>query len=216
VQPEDFTMPMLTGREHCLQHPAHALRAYGVGVFFAALLKKKTSLLQLLAEHFAAHGYPMPGELGRAYRLAALLELRMARFYAALAARFADTPEAAALFQELSDEEEEHSRLMQLCRYTVMLGPTIQFVPHLHDADIKVLLRRLRHLRTEIHELSLDQALHLTVELERSEINSIFDMLLRQAAGKATEPFAAVLQDVGDHATSVPSRIAQLRQRLVA
>lgn len=209
-------MPILTGRAYCLHRPAHAIRTYGTAVFFAALLKQKTSLLQLLARHFAAHGYPMPGELGRAYRLAALLELRMARFYAALAERFADMPEAAALFRELSEEEEEHSRLMQLCRYTVMLSPAIRFVPRLRDVDIKAVLRRLRHLRAASHELSLDHALHLTVELERSEINTIFDMLLSQAMGEATAPFAAALQHAGDHATSVPVRIDRLRQRIAA
>jgi Uncharacterized conserved protein len=209
-------MPILTGRNHCLQHPAHALRAYGAGVFVAALLKQKASLLQLLSEHFAAHGYPMPGELGRAYRLAAVLELRMARFYAGLARRFAAEPEAAALFQELSEEEEEHSRLMQLCRYTVMLSPSIHFVPRLQDVDIKAMLRRLRHLQREVPELSLDQALRLTVELERSEINTIFDMLLQQARGEATEPFAAALQQAGDHAKSVPLRVDRLRRRQAA
>lgn len=209
-------MPLLIGRDHCLQHPAHALRTYGAGVFIAALLKQKTSLLQLLAEHFTAHGYPMPGELGRAYRLAALLELRMARFYAALAQRFASAPEAAALFQELSEEEEEHGRLMQLCRYTVMLGTTIHFVPRLQDAEVRALLRRLRHLRTELHALSLEQALRLTEELERSEINAIFDRLLNQALGEATEPFADALHHAGDHASSVPARITRLRRQLAA
>jgi rubrerythrin len=206
-------MPILTAGRHCLQHPTQALRAYGAGIFFAALVQQKASLLQLLTGHFATHGYPMPGELGRAYRLAALLELRMARFYAALAERFADVPEAAALFRELSEEEEEHGRLMQLCRYTVMLSPAIHFVPRLQDADIKVLLHRLRHLRAGVNELSLDQALSLTVELERSEINTIFAMLLQQAQGEAVAPFAEALYRAGEHATSVPRRIAQLRQR---
>ncbi len=209
-------MPILTGRDHCLRNPAHALRTYGAGVFLSALLKQKTSLLQVLSEHFSAHGFPMPGELGRAYRLAALLERRMAWFYAALAERFAFEPEAAALFQELSEEEEEHGRLMQLCRYTVMLNPSIHFVPRLHDADVKALLRRLRCLRSEIHTLSLDQALRLTEELECSEINIIFDKLLLQAMGAATEPFADALQRAGDHATSVPVRIDRLRQQVAA
>lgn len=206
-------MPILTGRDHCLRSPAHALRAYGTSVFLTALFKQKTSLLQLLGEYFAAHGYPMPGELGRAYRLASVLELRMARFYAALAERFTDAPDAAALFRQLSEEEEEHARLMQLCRYTVMLSPAIHFVPRLQDASIKVLLRRLRLLCREIPMLSLEQALQLTEELERSEINSIFDRLLQQAQGEPTAPFAAALRHAGDHATSVPARIARLRQQ---
>lgn len=209
-------MPLLTGRDHCLQHPAHTLRTYGAGVFIAALLQQRTSLLQLLTEHFTAHGYPMPGELGRAYRLAALLELHMARFYAALAQRFAFEPEAAALFRDLSEEEEEHARLMQLCRYTIMLGTTLHFVPRLQDAEIKALLRRLRHLRTELHTLSLDQALQLTEELERSEINAIFDKLLNQALGEATDPFADALHHAGNHASSVPARITRLRRQLAA
>lgn len=209
-------MPILTARSHCLQHPAHALRTYGPGIFFAALVQQQASLLQLLTTHFATHGYAMPGALGRAYRLAALLELRMARFYAALAERFAGEAEVANLFRELSEEEEEHGRLMQLCRYTVMLSPAIHFVPRLQDADIRVLLRRLRHLRAGINELSLEQALSLTAELERSEINTIFDMLLQQARNEVIAPFADALYRAGEHATSVPRRIARLRQRTVA
>lgn len=208
-------MPLPTGRDYCLQYPAHILRTYGAGVFLAALLKRKSSLLQIAAEHLQAHGYPMPGELGRAYRLAALLEFRMAQFYAALAERFADQPLAAALFEELRDEEEEHGRLMQLCRYTVMLSPAIRFVPHLGDPEVRALRQRLRQLRNELPTLTLERALELVEELEQSEINTIFDKLLRQATDLAIEPFAEAVQRAGEHATSVPQRIARLSEQLV-
>ncbi len=209
-------MSTIIDRSYCLRHPGTIIRLFGLDVFLGILFKHKKSLLEYLTEHYAAHGYPMPGKVGDAYRLSSLLEYRMARIYTRLAERFSDNAEAFELFEELRQEEAEHGRLMELCRYTVKYRPTLEFVPSVRDPDIHRLLKQLRDIERRADELSLDEALELTEQLERSEINTIFDRLLKQAEQSESRLFEDQMQQLEGHSTSVPRRIRSLRQATAA
>lgn len=208
-------MHAIIDRAYCLRHPQQVVRSVGWTPFLTTLLRREPSLLGAVKRHHEQHGIPMPGALGRAYRQAAVLEYRMARFYRALAGRFAAQPAASEFFHQMADEEEEHGRLMELCRYTVTTHPQIRYMPDIREGQMAALARRLRRLEARAADLTLEQALQLTEELETSEINAIFDRLLRQVGNAPSRLFADALQAAGEHATAIPLRLAALQRQLL-
>lgn len=207
-------MSGLIDRDYCLKHPGSIVRTFGFSVFLGTIVNNRKSLLQRAVDHYESRGYAFPGHVGRAYRLAALVELRVAQIYGKLAERFSSQPEVAAFFRELQEEEWEHSRLMQLCRFLVVIHPRLKYLPQIRDPNIRATLGQLRALKARVSTLSLEEALDATVTVEQGEINSVFDRLLKQADTAATRLFEGRLGEVEGHAESVPRRVAVLRRRL--
>lgn len=207
-------MAALVDRNYCLRHPWEIIQACGLGIFLGMVLNPRKGLLERLVAYYAAHAFPLPGHVGRAYRLSALIEYRVASIYRGLAERFADAPAVRHLFEELCAEEQEHGRLMELCRYTVSLHPQLRYTPQLCDPEIRPLLRRLRALQHSVEALSLEEALALTEELEAGEVNTIFGRLLAQVDNDDVRLFEAQLREVEGHSVSVPRRINVLRREL--
>lgn len=205
---------LVVDRNYCLKHPWEIVHAYGLGILLGTLLNPGKGLLERVIEHYSAHGFPLPGHVGRAYRLSALIEFRVAAIYGRLAKQFADRPPVAQLFDELCREEKEHGRLMELCRYTIALHPRLHFAPELRDPKIRPLLQRLRELQHKAHTLSLEEALALAEELEAGEVNTIFGRLLKQAQSDEIRLFETQLREVENHSVSVPRRVAALRAQL--
>ncbi len=203
-------MTALVDRDYCLKHPLEISRLFGVGVWFSMLLKRRTSLLEQVVDSYAARAFPMPGYLGRAYRIAALIELRVARIYARMADKFKDHAAAREFFEELR-QEEEHSRLMTLCLYTVKFRSSVIFIPQMRDPTIRGLLKSLRDIHRRVDAVTLDEALRITEELEQGEVNVIFDKMLKQNPDDESHFFETQMQAVEGHSESVPRRIRMLR-----
>jgi rubrerythrin len=206
----------LIDRDYCLRHPGSIVRTFGVGVFLGTIASRRKSLLARAVEYHQLHGCAFPGHVGRAYRLAALIELRVARIYGKLAERFAAQPEVSAFFRTLEEEEQEHSRLMQLCRFLVVRHPRLKYLPEIRHPNIRAILALLRELSVAVDTLPLDKALEATVTLEQGEINSIFDRLLKQADVEPVRLFEGRLHEAEGHADAVPKRVAALRERLAS
>jgi hypothetical protein len=62
--------------------------------------------------------------------------------------------------------------------------------------------------------MTLDEALEASCALEASEVNVIFERLLKQVGKAQTELFAEALEGACSHPESVPRRIAALRDQL--
>lgn len=209
-------MQAVIDRDYCLRHPLQIIRLFGMRVFLGLLLDRRKTLLEQVVGHYQAHGVALPGAIGNAYKCSALFEFRVARIYAAMAARFADQPEAASLFRDLSEEEMEHGRIMLTCLFHVTAGPAVDFVPSVRDPAIRDALNNLRDLERQVPTMTLEEALRTTAELERGEVNVIFGRLLKQVDRAELGLFAAQLDGANSHSESVPRRIAALRQRRAA
>ncbi len=204
----------IIGREYCLNNPVEIIRLFGVRVFLSVLLcKKKSFLEQVIASH-ERRGIPMPGFVGKSYKIAAMIEYRVSRIYKKMAEKFKENAEVRDFYTELQREEEEHARLMLLCLYTISLKPSIHYVPSIRDKAIRRVTSYLRNIERSIEGLTLDEALTITEELEKSEINAIFDKLLKQAEGAESLLFLEQLKQVEGHGAAIPRKIKELKGTL--
>lgn len=206
----------IVSQEDLRRQAGEVIRTFGLMTYVRVLTShhKGKGLLQQITEKYQREGIPMPGPLGQAYRISALLEFRAARIYDRLARHFQAEPPARAFFEELRDEELEHGRLMVLCLYTLNARVRPSYVPSLRDPEVRALLRELRAQERRVEQLTLDEALDLTAKLEASEINMIFDRLLAQTQHPQSGFFIAQLGKAGGHAEAVPKRIQALREVL--
>ncbi len=207
-------MQAIVDQEYVRQHAGEVIRSFGLMAYVRSLRTKNKGLLEQLEEKYLSSGIAMPGKLGNAYRLSALIELRVALIYEHMVRRFDENPLVRAFFQKLQEEEQEHARVMVLCLYTVDAQTKLDYVPGVLDPEIRTLLGKLRALARGVWKLSLDQALDLTEELEASEVNVIFDKLLEQTRNPKSDFFISQLAKVEGHAAAVPKRIKALREKL--
>ena len=207
-------MQTIVDREYVRGHAGEVIRSFGLMAYIRSLRTKDKGLLEQLEEKYLGSGIPMPGRLGNAYRLSALIELRVARIYERMVRRFDENPLVSAFFQKLQEEEQEHARVMVLCLYTVDAQTELDYVPSVRDPEMRALLGELRAKALGVWKLSLDEALDLTEELEASEVNTIFDKLLKQTRNPKSDFFISQLAKVEGHAAAVPKRIKALREKL--
>ena len=207
-------MQTIVDREYVRGHAGEVIRSFGLIAYIRSLRTKDKGLLEQLEEKYLSSGVPMPGRLGNAYRLSALIELRVARIYERMVRRFDENPLVSAFFQKLQEEEQEHARVMVLCLYTVDAQTELDYVPSVRDPEMRALLGELRAKALGVWKLSLDEALDLTEKLEASEVNTIFDKLLKQTRNPKSDFFISQLAKVEGHAAAVPKRIKALREKL--
>ena len=81
-------METIIGRDYCIRHPGKIIRLFGLDIYLGLLFNKKKSLLERLTDKYSAAGIPMPGSIGNAYKLSALIEFRVARIYERMAEQF--------------------------------------------------------------------------------------------------------------------------------
>lgn len=207
-------MQALVDRDFIVRNAADIIGLFGVGVYLNLILMRRTDLFEAVADWHLRHGIPMPGRVGNAYRLSALLEYRVARIYGRLAERFSLNAEARDLFRELEREEIQHGQVMMLCLYTVRQDSGLTFIPSVRDPEMREILQKLRRIERNVEGLSLEQALDLTLKLEEGEVNTIFGRLLKQVEDPKTRFFAHLLSLAGSHQATVPPRVARLRESL--
>ena len=207
-------MSDIIGRDFYLKQPIKVIRLFGMVTFLKMLFSPGKTLLESVLQLQARRGIQAPGPLGRAYKISALIEFRVARIYKNLADKFSADKRVRDFFLELQREEEEHGRLMLLCLFTTRYTPRTSYMPGLYDIEVRTLMKKLRHFEKNISPLSLDEALRLTVDLEKGETNIIFDKLLKQAEHEATCLFVEEMEKAGGHSSSVPKRINALRKEV--
>jgi hypothetical protein len=201
-------------RAYCLSHPLEICRLYGVDVFLGTLIHRRASLLSRVAASFSEHRTPMPGFVGRGYRIARLVELRVAKIYRLLAERFAEVQPASVLFREFAAEEIEHGHLMTVCLHTVKIDLAEAYAPSVFDPEIRALLRELRAVQRRIPQMSLEEAFETAEALEAGEANIVFGKLVKQVAEPEVSLLRHLLRDAEHHQESVPRRIGEIRAGL--
>lgn len=195
-------------------HPLEIWRLYGAGVLLRSWVNRRRSLLSHVARAFPSSRVAMPGCVGRSYRVARLIEQRVAKIYRLLGERFAQLEPVGHLFRDFEAEELDHADLMTVCLYTVRIDPKAAYAPSILDPEIRALLGELRAVQRRIPEMTLEEAFKTAEALEAGEANVVFGKLLKQVAEPEVHLLRQLLHDAEDHAVSVPRRIDEVRHKL--
>jgi len=209
-------MQAVIDRDYCINNPGQIIKYFGLGIFLKMLFSSKKTLLERLTEQYLSSGIAMPGQLGGAYKLSALIEFRIAKIYESMAERFKENAMVKELYDTLSEEEVEHGRIMLVCLFEVVTSHKTNFIPNVLDPEIQELLLKLRTIKKQVPTMTIDEALEVTRELELSEVNVIFGKLLKQVDKPELDIFGQQLEGAKNHSEAVPLRIAEIKEKLQA
>jgi hypothetical protein len=110
------------------------------------------------------------------------LEKDIGELYALFADTFRNWPELAAFWTRMALEEGEHAVLVQAL-YDGSVPDVAQTAPIAFPDDAVVTLEaQIRDCQQKVQTgVSIDEALQMTWDLEHSEVNTFYDMILRSS-----------------------------------
>jgi hypothetical protein len=198
-----------------LAHPIATIRSFGWRVFFkAAVPWQEQTFLSLLREAgwFRVATPPMAALLDRCIAL----ELRANRLYTALATVFAEQGLVGEFFSVLAQGEQYHADLLELARAAAirsgwkvnLFNPWQEYLPRLEQ--------QMDAAEAAVAEIdSVDDALQIVVQIESSEINQVFSVVLaatNAAFVKRLEPFREAMDA---HMSYIVERLPELSPNLM-
>ena len=181
-----------------LAHPWVTIRCFGWRVFVRTLLAgRRRTFLSVISDCQVLGPRPVRDKdpLGRPI----LLELRAEALYEGLARKFAAVEAAREFFSELAAQERDHADLLEVCRAALrrggpddrLLGSLVEQVPRLEEA-----MARAEASASGLSDLR--EALRLTIAIESSEVNRVFQGLVAACGSD----FAAKVERFGAAARS--------------
>ena len=118
--------------------------------------------------------------MDKACRCLVGFEERAAEIYVNLARRFGENRDLSWFWLEMSMEERQHAMLLEFCGCEDLLGKNM---PDRNTVrELSNLMDRL-HERANAKKISIDDAFLIAIELEASEINSIYARLIGPVRG---------------------------------
>ena len=137
------------------------------------------------------------------YRRFIAFEEQAAAIYLRMASRFSpENPELSAVWLDMGIQEKQHAGLLQFCLAEELFATELPTDKEIHD--VENLFSRLTKLAGDA-DLSVENAFHIGLELETSEVNAIYDDL--------TTPMHASMYLLRRKiATSLPDHLGHLLQ----
>jgi hypothetical protein len=105
------------------------------------------------------------------FRQFAQFEERAASIYLQMASHFSDDPQLSSLWLDMALAEKQHAGLLQFCISENLCAQTL---PNATDVQKLVVFLDTLEKRAADPELTIQQAFSLALDLEASEINSIY------------------------------------------
>ncbi|MGD2152280.1 MAG: ferritin family protein [Gemmatimonadales bacterium] len=199
-----------------LAHPIVTIRCFGWPVFLRALTASRhQTFLSLLCETGALRPptVEVPELLGHCVEL----ELRARRIYQTLAQRFADAVAVRRFFETLAEEEGEHAELLELCRETAGRAGWLEerFAPW-RDA-VPRLEQQMGEAEASLEGLDdLADAFRLTIRIECSEINDVFQGVVAATDSDFVRSLRAFQTAGSTHVSYIADRISEFEPSLAA
>ena len=201
-------------RRDILAHPFVTANCFGWPILFKALLAGRgRTFLSILTEagSLSPPKVEVPELLGRCIEL----ELRAKRIYETLADRWADQEPIRRFFETLAGQENDHAELLGLCRAAAgrqgwieqYFAPWRETVPRLESqmGDAEASLEGLDHL---------PDAFRLTIRIERSEMNEVFDGVVAATNSRFVRRLRAFHAASEEHITYIAAQIAKFEPGL--
>ena len=115
-----------------------------------------------------------------AFRPLAELERKLAELYASWAEAFEDDREAALVFFKMSNEEKEHTALVDYAKRFVQKDPKLGGDVDIDLSSVQAALDRVRALRETEVAPSVERAVEIALELETLAAESHYRNALKQ------------------------------------
>jgi rubrerythrin len=161
-----------------LAHPIVTIRCFGWRVFLKALVAgRDQTFLSLLNE---TDVLKPAGDVSELVDRCVDLELRAKSIYETYAARFTDHIEAKRFFDSMARQEQGHAELLRVCREAAERQRwNDQLFAPWRDA-IPTLEQQMQAMEARIEtNVDLVRALQHVIDIESSEINHIFDAVVK-------------------------------------
>jgi hypothetical protein len=199
-----------------LANPIVTIQCFGWRVFLKALIAgRRQTFLALLATTKPAEG--VVSRLSVLINRCIALELGAKRIYTEFARRFADQPEAKRFFDALVEQEQGHADLLALCRIASggVCWTADAYIPWEEClADLECRMSELEDARHEIS--SLYDALKMTIQMESSEVNRLFEDVLAACDSDFVRRLPAFQQAIEKHLLFIADQISELEPELEA
>lgn len=197
-----------------LFRPALAIRCFGWRVFLRTLLARRNETFLSILMHARAF-QPEATGAWEIVRRCARLEQSAQGIYQSLAKRFGADGLIAEFFTTLARQEAEHEELLEMCRVAAMrngwdgscLAPLRESVP-LVERQMKEAEAKLRAVKP------LTDALWLTVEIESSEVNRLFQTVVAASAPEFVGSFKPFRSAVRGHLGYIQGIVTALEPSL--
>jgi rubrerythrin len=197
-----------------LTHPATTVRCFGWRVFLRALTAgSNQTFLSILTQEgsFRAPNAKLSDVVERCVRLEQIAK----GIYQSLAERFNTQGPIQEFFGTLARQEAEHIELLEMCRVAAMrygwdgsgLAPLRGGLP-LVEHQMREAEAKLRAVRT------LTDGLWLTIEIESSEINQLFQAIVAATDSEFVRKFKRFRSSVRAHLSYIQGIIITLEPSL--
>ncbi len=197
-----------------LAHPFVTIQAFGWRVFLRVLIAgRHCTFLSLLTETGTLQLPAMPASelLDRCVEL----ELRAKEIYNRLAQRFGSCKEAAVFFKTLARQEQSHAELLKLCKAAAGRGGWAdrQVVPWRNA--VPRLEQQMETATTSLESVEdLCNAMRLVIQIESSEINSVFQAIVASSESNFVKALQAFQTAGSSHLSYIRREIARIEPKL--
>jgi hypothetical protein len=199
-----------------LAHPLVTIQCYGWKVFYQSIFaRQKVTFLSLLerAQIFSESKHKSKSNpiLDDLLKQTIQLELRAKRIYETIAKLFISIPPAKDFFEVLSKQEQDHADILDVCMLTASRnGCDIEDI-NIWLGYISILETKMSEAETAVHSITcLDDALRLTVQLESSEINKVFQAVLQASNSRFIKKMANFRMATKTHLAYISYKLPEL------
>jgi rubrerythrin len=201
-------------KRNIVAHPFVTIQSFGWYVFLRVLVAgRQRTFLSLLAETGTLRLPAMqaPELLDRCVEL----ELRAKQIYTQLAQRFGNCEEAAVFFRTLARQEQSHAELLNLCKAAAGRGGWDESQFAAWRSAVPRLEREMEAAMTSLDSIEdLRGALRLVIEIESSEINSVFQAIVASSESTFVRTLEAFHTAGASHLAYIRCEIARIEPRL--
>jgi hypothetical protein len=163
-----------------LAHPIVTIQCYGWIVLFQSLCARQNETFLSLLKRTRKFSESKPkSKLAELLEQCIKMELRAKRIYEFLSNKFESIPPAKNFFEVLSHQEQEHANILDICLHSASQNCYNIDGINIWLGYISILEAKMSEAETAADAITcLDDALQLTVQLESSEINKVFQAML--------------------------------------
>jgi rubrerythrin len=192
-----------------LCHPVATIRDFGWRTFLRAIFagRRRTFVSMCQGSPQDAEPAAIPETLKRCIDL----ELSSQRIYRSLARTFANIPPLTRFFIDLAEQEHDHADLLRMCWAAARRDGWDVKQSTAWQQHIEPLEHKMETIEASLPEIStIGKAARLVVDIESSEINSVFTAVVATCPSKFVEKLQPFQKAIETHISYIVMELSYL------